>query len=208
LPPHPLAALKLVDEGERVRLDTGRIGDEAFLLMASTGLDSLVAGRVGGAFKQYLGPLAYAGRAAMELCRYRGLEAEVRIDGERSCGRILGLVAGNTRSYGGVLQITSQARADDGLLDVCLYHGSGRKRFLRALLATLRGRHVDEPSVTYRKARQIELLTDARWPVQADGEVVAQTPVTIACDPRSVTVVVPQQARHEIWDGYSQNGAG
>lgn len=207
LPSNPVAALKLVEEGERVRLDTGLVAGEAFLLMASAGLDSLVAGQVDGAMKRHLGPLAYLGRAALELRHFRGLRAELTIDGERKQGTMLGVLAGNTRSYGGVLEITRDARADDGLLDVCLYQGAGRRRFLRHLFETLLGRHLEDASVSYQKARRIEVATERPWPVQADGEVVAHTPVTIECAPRSVTVVVSRGEHSPLWNSAEGDSA-
>ena len=38
------------------------------------------------------------------------------------------LVAGNTRNYAGLAEITREAQADDGLLDVCVYEGQGHAR--------------------------------------------------------------------------------
>jgi diacylglycerol kinase (ATP) len=199
IPADPVGALRLVEEGRRVRLDTGWVDGRSFLLMASAGLDSLVASQVGGPFKQYLGSLAYLWRAAMELPSFRGLHAEIDIDGDCIRGAILGIVAGNTRSYGGMLEIASEARADDGLLDVCVFLGAGRRRFLSHLLRTVRRRHVLDNSVLYRRARQVVLKTDNAWPVQADGEVFARTPVTIECRASSVTVVVPPDEQSPLW---------
>jgi diacylglycerol kinase (ATP) len=199
LPSDPMAALRLVAEGARIRLDTGRVGKRAFLLMTSSGLDSLIADRVDWRIKRRFGLFAYLGRALLELRGFRGLEAEIRLDDAVLSGRMLGLVAGNTRSYGGVLAITRQARADDGLLDVCLFKGSSRRRFLLHLADTALGRHLESDEVVYRRARSIQLTTERPWPVQADGEVVAQTPVTIECVPQSVTVVVPADVASPLW---------
>lgn len=200
IPADPVLALRLVAEGARPRLDTGSVGESSFLLMASAGLDSLVAGQVGGAIKRHIGSFAYLGRAAIELWNYRGLSAEIEIDGERLRGPILAFLAGNTRSYGGLIEIAREARADDGLLDVCLFQGRGRRRFVRHLTNTARGRHLLDAAVVHRRARQVTLTIEERWPVQADGEVVGQTPVTIRCMPRSVTVVVPAGRRSPLWE--------
>jgi diacylglycerol kinase (ATP) len=200
IPSDPVSALRLLEEGKRLRLDTGCVSGRSFLLMASAGLDSLVASQVGGPFKRHLGSLAYLWRAAMELPRFRGLHAEIEIDGDQVQASILGILAGNTRSYGGMLEIASEARADDGLLDVCVFLGAGRRRFLSHLLRTLRGRHVLDESVLYRRAHHVGLKTLGPWPVQADGEVFAQTPVTIECHPSSITVIVPQNQQSPLWD--------
>jgi diacylglycerol kinase (ATP) len=199
LPEDPLAASRLVAEGTRHRLDTGSVAGHAFLLMASTGLDSLVAEQVDWKTKRRLGRAAYLARAALELPRYMGLRAEVTLDGVRIDTSMLGLIAGNTRSYGGILDIAREARADDGWLDVCLFEGSGRRRFAQHLVDLLRSRHTESRQVHYYRARRIELQTEKPWPVQADGEVVAHTPVTIECVPQSVTVVVAPDKTSPLW---------
>jgi len=199
LPADPLAACRLVAEGTRRRLDTGTVAGRSFLLMASTGLDSLVAEQVDWRLKRRLGRFAYFGRGMIELLRFQGFDAELTIDGELLQTVILGLVAGNTRSYGGMIEIARDARADDGVLDVCLFQGSGRRRFIRHLVDLARGLHTQSEEVQYRRAHRIELQTERPWPVQADGEVVGHTPVSIDCVPESVTVVVAPNKSSPLW---------
>lgn len=200
LPHDPVEALKILEEGDRLRIDTGRAGDRAFLLMASVGLDSLVAGRVSSGLKRRLGMLPYIAHAALEMRNFEGFEAEILLDGERVQTGVVALVAGNTRSYGRVLSITPQARADDGLLDVCIYTGSGRLRFMQSLLKTAARRHLQDSSVIYYQAREIDVRTQLRWPVQLDGEVVSSTPIRFSSVPSSLTVVVPAGLRTPLWD--------
>jgi diacylglycerol kinase (ATP) len=199
LPHDPLAALRLLEEGDRVRLDTGTAGGRPFLLMASLGLDSLVAGRVSGRLKRYLSFLPYLAYAARELSRYRGVEALITLDGEQLAAPVAAILIGNTRSYGGLIQVAAQARADDGLLDLCVLLGAGRRRFLSHLLRTALGRHVGHPQVTYRQVRSVSIAVDPPWPVQLDGEVAVLTPTTFECVPRSLTVVVPPGLRTPLW---------
>jgi diacylglycerol kinase (ATP) len=200
LPKDASSALRLLDNGDRLRLDTGRAANRSFLLMASIGLDSLVAGRVSSRMKRVFGFLPYIGHAAYALKNFEGFGATISVDGAKIETPALGLIVGNTRSYGGVVQITPRARADDGLLDVCLYTGSSRLDFLGAILDTLLKRHIGREDVTYCSANSITVETDRPWPVQLDGEVVTQTPVTITCVPRSLTVVVPHGFRSPLWD--------
>src|SRR5262249_40537937 len=104
------------------------------------------------------------------------------------------------RSYGGLMEITPRARANDGLLDVCLYTGRGRLDFLSAILDTLLHRHIGREDVVYHRASTVVIETEPPWPVQFDGEVVTRTPLTITCVPRSLTVVVPPGFRSPLWE--------
>lgn len=200
LPHDPAKALRLLEEGERVRLDTGSADGQPFLLMASIGIDSLVAGRVDSGLKRRLSFLPYLVHAAIELRRFEGMAVEVTLDDERIVSPAVGMLIGNTRSYGGMLRIAAHARADDGLLDVCLFHGTGRLRFLWLLALTATGRHLSDSAVTYRQVKRICVATLPVWPVQLDGEVAAQTPITFTCVPRSVTLIVPRDLRSPLWN--------
>lgn len=203
LPRDPEKALHLLVEGDRLRIDTGCAGGRSFLLMAGIGLDSLVAGRVDSRLKRTFGFLPYLGHAALALSGFDGFEATIKLDGETLQAPLVGLLIGNTRSYGGVIEITSEARADDGLLDVCLYQGSTRVGFLAALFNTLLRRHLRQDNVIYKRAQTIVVETNPCWPVQLDGEIVAETPVTITCVPQSLTVIVPPGLRSPLWDSGS-----
>ena len=83
-------------------------------------------------------------------------------------------------------------RPDDGRLDVCVI----RARTLVHLLAMswhfLLGQHRRSPSVTYlTAAREVTIATRRPMPVQADGEIVGETPVTVRVVQGAVRVVVP-----------------
>ncbi|MGI8552822.1 MAG: diacylglycerol/lipid kinase family protein [Dehalococcoidia bacterium] len=199
IPREPLGALRLIVEGERHRLDVGRACDRFFLLMASIGLDSIAVAKVDGVLKRRLGRSAYIAAAARELLGYRGVRAEIRIGERRIETSMLQLVAGNTRCYGGVLEVTNQARADDGLLDLCLYQGSAPGAYLGHVTRTMLGSHTQSPSVLYAKVPEFDVDAERRVPVQADGELVGQTPTRIAVVPQAVTVVVPRGRHSPLW---------
>jgi len=201
IPSEPVAALRLLAEGKRRRLDAGRVGERFFLLMASAGLDSLVVADMNTRLKRRFGRFAYIGSAALHLRNYAGIHADVTLDGERLETSMLMLVAGNTRSYGGMIEITRQARADDGLLDVCLYSGVGREAFIGHFARTVLAQHVHHPAVLYRRVKSIELRTQVPLPVQADGEIAGETPVTISVAPSAVSVVVPACPPSRLWRG-------
>lgn len=199
IPRAPEQALRLVLEGARRRLDAGLAGTRAFLLMASAGLDSLVVAGLNTWLKRRFGSFAYIGSAAMGLRAYRGVPALVTLDGERFETSMLAFIAGNTRSYGGMIEIARYARADDGLLDACIYSGSGRRPFLGHLVRTTVGRHIGHGNLLYRRVRDMTLQTEIPFPVQADGELIGSTPLALSVYPAAVTVVVPRGLRSPLW---------
>ncbi len=74
----------------------------------------------------------------------------------------------NTRYFGGGMAICPDARSDDGLLDVTIVGPTTPFQLARMLPTVFPGRHVRHPAVVTRRARRIQVETDAiLW---ADGE--------------------------------------
>jgi diacylglycerol kinase (ATP) len=192
IPSDPARNAALIWEGERRRVDLGRAGDRYFLLMAGIGLDADVAARVTRPEKRRWGPLAYVGRGVVTAFRWPLQRMWILLDDRSIRRRVLFAVIGNTRLYGGVVNITHHAVADDGMLDVCIF--GGRQGMLdkvaHAFRVALR-QHTRVPTVEYYRAHQITLVTRPRMYVQVDGDTIGQTPMQFAAVPRALNVVVP-----------------
>ena len=190
-PRHPGAVAALLERGRRRRVDLGIAGDRYFLLMASCGLDSAVAAMVTAQAKARFGRMAYVARGLRELARYAGVTAEITAGDASWRGPLLLALLGNTRSYGGMLRISHQARADDGLLDLVIYPAAGIGGFTRQLARTVAGRHHQGPGALYRQVREVTVRTEPAVPVQADGELVGMTPMRFGIAPSALEVILP-----------------
>ncbi len=191
LPRHPAAVARLVDHGEVRVVDLGVCNGHRFLLMASLGVDSTVVASLSPWAKRIFGRAAYIAHGFREATTFAPLQAQIRVDGETVSGPLLMAVVGNTRSYGGLINVTNRAVADDGLLDLMLYTGRGFGRFLVYLARTLVGRHTGVPGTLYRTGRVITVETEPAVPVQADGDIVTHTPAEFTVEPHALRVVVP-----------------
>src|SRR3970282_2160176 len=165
--------------GARRRIDLGRAGDRYFLLMAGYGLDGAIARRVHLGLKSRLGAATYAIAAVREALRYRSSPVTLRFDGEERDAEVLMLVAGNTRNYAGLVEITREAQADDGLLDVCVYEGKGTVDIVLHALRSLLRRHLRSKKVTYRKVKRLEFARGEPLPVQLDGDEFEDSPALV-----------------------------
>ena len=192
IPADPGRAAALLWEGEWRRIDLGRAGDRYFLLMAGIGFDADVAAQVTGPEKRRWGALAYVGRGLVTALRWPRQRMWLLLDGRPLRRRGLFLVVGNTRLYGGVVNITHRAVADDGLLDVCLFGGQGMTEKVAHLLRVATRSHTRHRTVEYYRARRLTLVTRPRVPVQVDGETIGQTPMTFEAAPGALKVVVPR----------------
>src|SRR3990170_1294745 len=191
-PRKPAQAVKAALEGERRRVDLGRAGDRYFLLMAGYGLDGAIARRVHPGLKSRLGAATYVIAAVREALRYRSSPVTLRFDGEERDADVLMLVAGNTRNYAGLVEITREAQADDGLLDVCVYEGKGTVDIVLPARRLFLPRHRRSKKVTYRKVRRREFAGGEPLPVQLDGDEFEESPTLVEIAAGALWVAVPK----------------
>jgi diacylglycerol kinase (ATP) len=190
IPRSPEAALRLLVEGERRRFDLGMAGERYFLLMAGIGIDANVVKRVSTRTKRVLGSASYGLYGLVELARYKPEKTTMRLDGQTWDGELYWSLIGNTRSYGGVFNITSNALVDDGLLEAYVFAGKGPAWVASTLLKIAGQRHQEGQGVVYVQAREIAVET-AGLPVQADGEFFGLTPMQFRVVPAALDVLLP-----------------
>jgi YegS/Rv2252/BmrU family lipid kinase len=186
----PVKAMRTIVRGERRRVDLGRAGDRYFLLMAGVGLDAAIIPNVNPALKRRLGAAAYLVAGAVTSFRYRTSRTVMSVDGNEVTQNVYWMLAGNTRSYGGMLNITRHARIDDGRLDVVLMKRGGAWQLALAAIRLVTGRIERSPNVDTFRAAAVDICT-AGLPLQLDGEACGHTPTRLESVPGALTVIVP-----------------
>ena len=192
-------ALTFLLRARTARIDVGRMTFEdgsarRFLLMCSAGLDAEVVRRVGagGRAKRLAGGLVYAATGLILGARAASTPTVIDVDGVGADRDLYFAVVGNTRLYGGLVRITAGALADDGALDVVAFSGRRRVGRLALVARALRG-GLDRRSggaIDYTQGAQVRIAPERPLPVQADGEYIGETPVTITVEPRALTVLL------------------
>ncbi len=190
----PIEAARELLQGQVRTVDLGLAGSRYFLLMASVGFDAAVVRALSGEGKQAFWPLGYILKGITIALNFAGKETVVTLDDREVDAEALFIVIGNTRLYGGVVQITHQATMDDGLLDVCIFRGKGGLSLLSlyALAAVLKMQE-RTGGVDYYRAREVTVSSETPLHVQTDGEAIGTTPMTFRVVPRSLRVLVPRE---------------
>ncbi len=192
-------ALAFLACARAARIDVGRVTfadgtTQRFLLMCSVGLDAEVVRRVGGGgvLKRLLGGVVYGATGLAALARATPTRTAIDVDGHRAERDLYLAVVGNTRLYGGLARITGAALADDGALDVCSFSGHGLRDRLALVVRALRGGldHRAGGGIDYTRGVEVRIAPERPLPVQADGEYIGETPVTITVEPRALTVLL------------------
>lgn len=191
----PAAAVDVIAAGVTASVDLGLIkgadGSKTwFGTIAATGFDSLVSDRVNRMSWPH-GRMRYNVAMVAELSKLRLLPFRMVLDGEREIHADLTLAAfGNTRTYGGGMQICPNADHSDGLLDITMVKSASRTKLIRLFPTVFKGTHVDLPEVTTDRARTI-LVESPGINAYADGDYVCPLPAEISAVPGALTILVP-----------------
>ena len=95
-----------------------------------------------------------------------------------------------------ILPKSLDIRVDDGAVDVC-YIKANSIRDYPSLIMNVLGRKPLESSIRCIKAREkVVIDAEKKITVQADGEVMGETPITVKVIPGAFTVIVPEKNRN------------
>jgi YegS/Rv2252/BmrU family lipid kinase len=192
IPLKPVAACGVLASGVERQLDLGEAGGRTFAGIASCGFDSVV-NRIANETTRVRGSLVYGLALLRALPSWQAADFEVTLDGGE-VRRFTGysVAAANSRQFGGGMRLAPDASLTDGLLDVVIIEDMSRLRFLRLAPTVFKGRHVRQPAVTVLRARQVHIEATRPFTLYADGEAIAELPVTVRVLPAAVHVIVPR----------------
>jgi diacylglycerol kinase family enzyme len=88
--------------------------------------------------------------------------------------------------------LAPDASLEDGLLDVVMVEHVSKRRFLRLLPTVFKGDHVRQPNVRVERAREVQITSDRPFMLYADGDPIAELPVTVSAVPAAVRAIVPR----------------
>lgn len=207
LAPTVEAACEAIIGGYVVRVDVGLANGRPFLNAASLGLATAIAKRLTKELKQKAGVLAYPVAAAAEAWGHAPFRVRLRTEeGQTLDEEVLQLVVGNGRYHGAGNVVSPEGTLDDRRLDVYAIlspaceagtedTGLGKLRDLgtlaRIALQLKKGEHVEHPQVVSLRTRGLEVFAEPVQDVNADGELVGQTPMRFGVRPAALRVFAP-----------------
>jgi len=192
IPLDPVAACPVIASGVARPIDLGEVGGHTFVGIASCGFDS-DANRIANQTRLIRGNLVYAYAALRTLVSWKPATFTVRLDhGEPR--QVVGctVAAANSKAYGGGMYLAPNASLDDGLFDVVFVEDAPKLQLLRLLPLVFKGAHVTKPNVHVQPAAELEIAADRPFTLYADGDPIAQLPVTVRDLPAAVRVLVPR----------------
>lgn len=192
------AAIDVIANGIRKRIDLGRIDGDYFVNAAAIGLSPMIAETVPHDLKRYLGAFGYliwALRCALGFRPFRmTIEHE---DGRRQKLWATEARIANGRHHGGVEVIENQ-ELDSGEIVIQAVTGKSIWGLAWSWLATilkLRARH---GTTCEFRGKSMRLSTRPRLKISVDGEIAARTPVTVSVARGAIDVAAPRHGQFQI----------
>jgi diacylglycerol kinase (ATP) len=189
LPRSLVAAAEMIAISQPARIALGKAGERFFILMAGIGVDASIIYALDWRLKQRLGELAFWLEGFRHWFSYQFVPLWIDVDGGRH--ECTFAIIARSAGYGGRLKIASHAHLLQDRLDICMFTGRSRLRYLRYLLAVLSGTHLRLHDVIYAHGKQVQVVSDHRIKVQVDGELAGELPMRFEIVPDALTLLVP-----------------
>lgn len=195
-------AREVLLHGVHRRIDVGRANDRYFLLMAGVGFDAEVARRVRDSALTQIGLklVDYFATTGWLAVTHHPARVTIRYDqSKRRTFNALMIIIGNTRLHGGAMTFAKRAVVDDGVFDVVTMESGGLIYRLGVLVRALFRRAKLGPKTRTIQCRTVHIESSPPLPVQVDGDVIGNLPMTFSIVPSSLSVIVPSSNPEDIF---------
>jgi diacylglycerol kinase (ATP) len=195
-------ACRLLGSARSTRaIDAMQVGDRVYFTQVGVGIDALMIRDTSREQKRRFGRLAYLWTAFERLLGFQPQRFSIEVDGQHLRRRASMVVVANVGTLGQApFRWGPQISVDDGRLDICIVRARTALDYLALAWHVLLGQFRRHRNVRYLVAeRTIAIDTKRRLPVQADGEIIGETPVIVHVLRQAVHIVVtgPSDTRPE-----------
>ena len=183
-------AVDAIANGQVKRIDLGMIGKDYFANCAAIGIAPLIAETIPHNLKKWLGRPGYLAWAGLQMTRFAPFELTVKGDGVDETFSALEVRIANGAYHGGTELIETDPH--DGAIVVQAVVGTWRTKLLWSWGLSLFGPDGVRGTVREFRGKSFRLSTDRLLPISIDGELLAETPVTVAVARKAIRMVVPR----------------
>lgn len=125
----------------------------------------------------WFGPTVYFFAFWLVMRKFKGVNAKVDLVDRVYDGWMNNLIVANGQFFGGGMKIAPKAAPTDGVFDIQIEHA--RKREAIAIMPKIyKGEHVPHPDIEEAKRARVSVETDRPLLIEADGEVLGETPAS------------------------------
>ena len=185
-------AIDIIIQGDTIPVDVGLVNDDKYFInIAAGGRITELTYEVPSKMKTMLGQLAYYLKAVEMIPSIKATHMNIKIDDEEFEGNAMMFLCALTNSVGGFEKLAPDASINDGLFTVLVLKECSIADFIRLASLALRGEHLNDPNLIYRKANKVEVTTHETVHLNLDGEYGGDVPATFRNLKRHIEIFVP-----------------
>jgi len=124
------------------------------------------------------------------LATHRNKRVRLRVGNEVESTCSCAIVVANGQYFADRMQIAPHASLDDGLLDVVFIGDVTKSELLKIRPTLYNGSHIRHPKIREKKITTITIESDEHLLVEADGDILGESPASFWVIPSALTVVV------------------
>jgi YegS/Rv2252/BmrU family lipid kinase len=175
-------------------IDAMKVGEKHYFTQVGIGIDAMMIRDTRREDKRRFGRIAYIWTALTRLLGFQPRRFLITADDRQELHRASQVVIANSGILGQPpFRWGPDIEIDDGRLDVCIVRARTLLNYVTLGWHVVRGQHRQSTNVRYLRARrQIDIETRRPLPVQADGEIIGETPMRVEVVAAAVRVIVPE----------------
>ena len=179
------ACALIAGEHGTTAIDALKVGERHFYTQVGVGIDALMIRDTKTEAKKRFGKLAYLWSAGKHLLGFQPRRFEMVVDGRRYERHASQILLANCGTLGQEpFRWGPNIRPDDGQVDVCVVRARTALDYAELAFRVAFRRHRESPNVRYYACKQsVSISSRKPLPVQADGEIIGETPVEVRVVP-------------------------
>lgn len=189
--PDVKSAVRTIASGKTRKIDLGDVNKHLFFNVSSIGFSASLARNLTSQMKKKWGTVGYALAAIKILKQSRPFSATIIHDGVETAVKTVQISVGNGRYYGGGMTVEQNAAPDDGRLDVYSLEVSHWWEIVILFPFIRRGTHGRWRKVRAFSATSLTIHTRRPHVINADGELIGETPARFSIRKKVIEVFVP-----------------
>lgn len=180
----------VVDLGAVEYMNKGRAEKRLFVNFAGLGFDAEVVKATTQKYKSLGATPSYLMGLLTTLLFYHNSEISITLDGKTENQKVCAVIMCNGKYGGGSMLVAPEADPTDTLIDVLIIGDLSKPDLLRSLPRIYKGTHTTHPKVSLQTAREIEIQTRKKISIQADGELLGETPARLHILPSALNIAI------------------
>lgn len=189
----PAQAGGVVSTGVERLVDVAEANGRCFLGICSAGLDSNVQ-VIANSTRLPLGGFVYTYAALRALARWRSAKWHVIVDGTEHEFVGYSVAVSNSGVFGAGMYLVPDASIDDGQIELVVIKDISKLRYLTTMPKVFNGTHIGSAGIEIIQAHEVTFEADRPFTAYADGDPIADLPVTVRVLPKALKVLVPSVA--------------